>query len=171
MSWVQALLEWLRTFWPFVIVMQYERGVRYWRGQVVGTEALMPDWYWCVPFFMDIHTIPVMPDILKLWNLNLTTRDGASIRVRANIRYEVFDAIKAYNEVQDYKDNLADECRTSIARVIRAKEYIDVLAEQDKLERECKNEMNKVVKDWGIKVIRVGYTDFIRTIDLSLANV
>lgn len=170
MSWVQALLEWLRNFWPFVVVMQYERGVRYWRGRVVGV-ALEPDWYWCVPFFMEIHQVQVMPDILKLWNLCVTTQDNAPLRVRANVRYEIFDAIAVWNNVQDYKDNLGDEARTHIARVMRRRNYAELLADQDTIEKECKNEMNKVVKDWGIKVIRVGITDFIRTKDISLAQI
>lgn len=150
--------------------MQWERGVRYWRGRVIGA-SLEPDWYWCVPFFMHVETVPVTPDILKLWNLCISTRDNTGIRVRANVRYEIFDAVKAWNEVQDYKDNLADEARTHIARVVRKLEYAALLADQDSVERDCKNEMNKVVKDWGIKVIRVGLTDFIRTRDISLAQV
>lgn len=174
MSWIQALLEWLRTFWPFVIVMHFERGIRYWRGVIVEGKyggQLEPGWYWCLPFFMYIETVHVKPDILKLWNLCVTTQDDKTIRLRANVRYEVFDAVAAWNNVQDYKDNLADECRTNIARVVRKREYGSLLLDQDAVERECKNEMNKVVKEWGIKVIRVGLTDFIRTKDISLANV
>lgn len=170
MSWVQALLEWLRNFWPFVIVFDYERGVRYWRGRVQG-EQLPADWYWCVPFFMHIETVHIKPDILKLWNLCVSTQDNTSLRLRANVRYEVFDAVKAWNEVQDYKDNLGDEARTNIAKVVRKRAYLELLADQDRVERECKNEMNAVVKEWGIKVIRVGITDFIRTKDISLAQV
>lgn len=170
MSWVQALLEWLRTFWPFVIVMQWERGIRYWRGRVVGGN-LEPDWYWCVPFFMHVEVVPVTPDILKLWNLCVSTQDNVGIRLRANVRYEIVDAVAAWNNVQDYKDNLADEARTHIARVVRKQEYTVLLADQDRVERDCKNEMNKVVRDWGIRVIRVGLTDFIKTKDISLAQI
>jgi regulator of protease activity HflC (stomatin/prohibitin superfamily) len=170
MSWVQALIEWLRQFWPFVIVMHYERGVRYWRGQIVG-DALEPDWYWCVPFFMHVETIPVKPDILKLWNLNVSTKDDRQLRVRANIRYELFDAVKAWNEVQDYKDNLGDEARTHLSKVVRERDYADLLADQATVEREAKNAMNAVVKEWGIKVIRCSITDFTKTRDISLASV
>lgn len=174
MSWIQALLEFLRPFFPFVIVMHFERGCRYWRGQIVEGRFggnLEPNWYWCIPFFMHIETVPVKPDILKSFNMNITTADDKSIRVRANVRFEIFDAVRAWNEVQDYKDNLGDECRTHIARVMRKREYLDLLADQDRVEREAKNEINAVVKEWGIKILRVGITDFTRTRDISLANV
>ena len=143
-SWVQALLEWLRTFWPFVIVMHYERGVRYWRGQIVGGN-LEPNWYWCVPFFMHVETIPVKPDILKLWNLCVSTKDNHPIRLRANVRYEIFNATAAWNEVQDYKDNLGDEARTHLAKVVRERDSAALLADQSTVEREAKNAMNAVV--------------------------
>ena len=174
MSWVEAVLSFLRQFWPIEIVMEYERGVRYFRGRVMRGKHggnLPPDWYWFIPFFMHVETIPVTPDILKLYNLNVTTRDDKQIRLRANVRYEITDAVKAWNEVQDYKDNLGDEARTHIASVVRERDYADLLHDQGKIERECKNEMNAVVKAWGIRVIRVGITDFIKTKDISLASV
>lgn len=170
MTWVQALLEWLRTFWPFVIVMEWERGVRYWRGQVIQGD-LPPNWYWCVPFFMHVETVPVTPDILKLWSLNVSTKDSVGLRIRANVRYEIFNAVAAWNNVQDYKDNLGDEARTHLARVVRERDYKDLLADQTTVEREAKNAMNAVVKEWGIKVIRCSITDFIKTKDLSVAQV
>lgn len=169
MSWVQALIEWLRQFWPFVIVMQYERGVRYWRGQVIG-EDLGPDWYWCVPFFMHIESVAVKPDIMKLWKIGLTTLDGVGLIISANIKYEVIDAIAAWNNVQDYKDNLADECRTHLAKRIRELTYEDLLANQPKLEKSCKDTMTTAVRDYGVVIIRVGITDFIRTKNFSLVN-
>lgn len=178
MNWFTGLVEWLSRFWPFEIVMEFERGVPYLFGQLLEKETwwcyggnLKPRCYVKVPWFMEIHTVPVKPDILKLWNINVTTKDGAALRIRANVRYEIFDAIKAWNEIQDYKDNLGDECRTHLSGVVREVEYKTLLADQANVEREAKNAANKIVRDWGIKVIRVGITDFIKTKDISLAQV
>lgn len=177
-SWVEAILGFLRQFWPFLIVKEFERGVPYLFGQLLEKETwwcyggnLTPRCYLYIPFFMEIEAVPVKPDVLKLWNINVSTKDDKPIRLRANVRYEIPDAIKAWNEVQDYKDNLGDEARTHIASVVRDRDYSELLHDQGKIERECKNEMNAVVKEWGIKVIRVGITDFTRTRDISLANV
>lgn len=174
MSWVQALLDFLAKFWPFVIVYHFERGVRYWRGRIITGRFggnLVPGWYLVMPFWSHIETVPIVPDILRLYNMNVTTSDDKSLRIRANVRYEVSDAIAAWNNVQDYKDNLSDECRTHIARVVRKREYLSLLADQDKVEREAKSEINGVVREWGIKIHRVGLTDFTRTRDISLAQV
>lgn len=170
MSWVETLLSFLRQFWPLEVVYQWQMGVRYWRGRVIGGN-LEPDVYWFLPFLMHVETVNVTPDILKLWNINCTSRDGVALRVRANVRYEIFDAVAAFNNVQDYRDNLGDECRTHLASVVRQADFATLLADQANVEREAKNAANKVVKDWGIKVIRCSITDFIKTKDISLANV
>lgn len=178
MNFIQAILEFLRQFMPLEKVMHFERGMLYMCGQLREKETwwcyggqLEPRIYVVFPWLMEVHTVPVTPDILKLWNLCVSTKDNASLRIRANVRYEIFDAVKAYNSVQDYKDNLGDEARTNLARVVRERDYAGLLADQTTVEREAKNAMNAVVKEWGIKVIRVGITDFIKTKDISLANV
>ena len=177
-NFVQAIIDFAARFWPFEKVMWYERGVPYAFGRLMERETwwcyggqLEPRIYVVFPWFMEIHTVPVKPDILKLFNMNITTADDKPLRVRANVRYEIFDAVKAWNEIQDFKDNLGDECRTNISRVMRKREFLSLLADQDKIEREAKNEINAVVKDWGVKVLRVGIVDFVRTKDISLAQV
>lgn len=178
MSWVETLLSFIRQFWPFEIVWEYQLGVRYWRGRVVHGSRwwcsggnLKPGVYMFLPFFGHIEPINVKPDILKLYNMNITTADDKGIRCRANVRYEIFDAILWWNELQDAKDNLADECRTHIPRVMRKREYLPLLGDQDEVEREAKNKINAIAKDWGARVLKIGITDFIRTRDISLASV
>lgn len=177
-NFIQAIIDFAARFWPLEKVMHYERGILYMCGQLRDEPTwwcyggqLEPRVYVVFPWLMEVHTVPVKPDILKLWNLNVSTKDDKQLRVRANVRYEIFDAVKAYNEIQDYKDNLGDEARTNLARVVRERDYAGLLADQSTVEREAKNAMNAVVKDWGIKVIRVGITDFTKTRDISLANV
>lgn len=178
MNWFSAVIDFIGRFWFLEKVMWFERGVPYLCGKLLAEESwwcyggnLTPRVYVIIPWFMEIHTVPVKPDILKLWNLNITTADDKSLRTRANVRYEIFDAVKAWNEVQDYKDNLADECRTNISKVMRKRNFLELLADQDKIEKEARSEINAVVKEWGIKILRVGITDFTRTKDISLAQV
>lgn len=178
MNWFSAVIEFIERFWFLEKVMHFERGVPYLFGQLLEKESwwcyggeLQPRVYVKVPWFMEIHMVPVKADILKLWNLNITTTDDVSLRFRANIRYEIFDAVKAWNEVQEYKDNLADECRTNLASAMRNMDYADLLKGQLGIEKDAKSAINKAVKEWGIRVIRVGVTDFIKTTDISLANV
>jgi regulator of protease activity HflC (stomatin/prohibitin superfamily) len=170
LNWFQALVDFLTRFWPFEIVHSYERGVRFWLG-TPSKEPSSPGLKVFVPWFGSVATVEVMPDILKLFNQNVTTKDGKSLMISANIRYEITDAVAAHCNVQDYKDNLADEARTHIATQVRELNYEELLHDQTAFEKSCKKAISPVVKEWGVKIIRVGLADFIVTKNFSLANV
>jgi regulator of protease activity HflC (stomatin/prohibitin superfamily) len=167
-SWVQAIFDFIRQFFPFEIVWSYQRGIRFWLG--VDRKELPPGLYMFLPFFGHIETVNVMPDVMKLWKFTPTTKDGVALTVSANIRYEITDARAAFCAVQDYKDNLGDECRTHLAARIRDCTYQELLEDQKKIERLSKDTMTTAVKDYGVRILRVGIVDFVKTKNLSLTQ-
>ena len=169
MNVIATLLEWLRQFWPFVIVHSYERGVRFWLGR--DTALLEPGVHAYVPFFGSVHPITVVQDYIRLGNQNLTTRDGKPLLVSCNVRYEVPDARAAFTQVQEFPTSLADAARQALVAEIRKYEYAELLGKQADLERDVKTAVNKVSSKWGVRVINVGLADFILTRSFSLANV
>lgn len=169
MNIIATLLEWLRQFWPFVIVHSFERGVRFWLGNDVAT--LEPGLHMFLPFFGSIETVHVVQDYVRLGNQNLTTKDGKPLLVSCNIRYEVFDARSAFVDVQEFVASLGDLARQALAQGVRNYEYADLLMKQSDLEREIRDSINKVSRKWGVKVTNIGLADFILTRSFSLANV
>lgn len=169
MNVIATLLDWLRQFWPFVIVHSYERGVRFWLGRDVA--LLEPGLHAYVPFFGSIHAVSVVQDYIRLGNQNLTTRDGKPLLVSCNVRYEVTDLRAAFTQVQEFPVSLADAARQALTAAIREYDYADLLPKQSELERDIKKKVNAVSKDWGVRVLNVGLADFISTRSFSLANV
>lgn len=169
MTFVQAILDFLRQFWPFQIVYSYQRGVRFWLGRDVAT--LEPGLYMFLPFFGHIENVTVVRDYIRLGNQNLTTRDGKPLLVSCNVRYEVTDARAAFTLVQEFPVSLGDAARQYLSSTIRDYDYAELLAAQSNLERECKNAINKESTKWGVRVTNVGLADFISTRSFSLANV
>lgn len=169
MSWVQVLLDFLRQFWPFEIVYEYQRGVRFWRGHAL--RELKIGLHMFCPFFGHIQIEDAKPDILRLYKQNVTTKDGVGLMISANVRWELISLLKAVLNVQDHKDNLADEARTALSRVVRSKTYAELLESQSSIETKIRNEMMKVVEDWGIQIHRVSIVDFIKTRSIALANI
>jgi regulator of protease activity HflC (stomatin/prohibitin superfamily) len=169
MNIVQAILDFLRQFWPMEIVHSYERGVRFWLGRDVA--LLEPGLHWFLPFFGSIHTVAVVQDYIRLGNQNLTTRDGKPLLVSCNIRYEVTDARAAFVGVQEFPVSLGDAARQHLSSAIREYDYADLLSKQSDLERDTKSAINKVSTKWGVRVTNVGLADFILTRSFSLATV
>jgi regulator of protease activity HflC (stomatin/prohibitin superfamily) len=167
-SWIQVVLDFIRQFFPFEIVHEYQSGVRFWCGHA-GKE-LPPGLYMFVPYFGSVYIEQVKPDIIRLYKQNVTTKDGIGLMISANVRYEIVSLRKCVINVQDHKDNLSDEGRTAISRVVREKTYDELVSQQKAIETEIRGTMADVVNDWGVKIWRVSFVDLIRTKSIALAN-
>jgi len=143
--------------------------VRFWCGH--AKKELAPGLYMFVPYFGSIYTEQVKPDIIRLYKQNITTSDGVGLMLSANVRYEIVSLLKCVINVQDHKDNLSDEARTAMARVVREKTYSELLSQQKAIETEIRSAMAAVVNDWGVKVWRVSIVDLIKSRSIALANI
>ena len=168
MTWVQAIFDFLRQFWPFEIVYSYQQGIRFWCGNDVA--EIDPGLYMFVPFFGRIEVLDTKPDVMRLANQDLTTLDGVGVTVSANVPYEINSARAAFVNVQKVTDNIADECRTAVAQAVRSHTYAELLAQQGEIENDVADRVAKVAGEWGVQVHRVNFADFIRTKSISLVR-
>lgn len=168
MGWLQPIFDFLRQFWPFEIVYSYEQGVRFWCGN--DTKELEPGLYMFVPFFGAIEKMNVRPDVLRLANQDITTKDGVGITVSANMLYEIHDARAAYVNVQNVTDNIMDACRTAISQEVRRHTYAELVADQEVVENAVADRVADAAADWGVQIHRVNFADFIKTRALSLVR-
>lgn len=168
MGWFQQVMDFLRQFWPFEIVYSYQRGVRFWCG--ADKAELDAGLYMFVPFFGRIEVLDTQPDVLRLANQDLTTKDGVPVSVSVNVLYEIHDARAAFVKVQKVTDNIADECRSSVAQAVRATTFADLLATQSDVENSIADGVAEVAGEWGVQIHRINFADFIRTRALSLTR-
>ena len=168
MGWLQPIIDFLRQFWPFEIVYSYQRGVRFWCG--TDKAELDSGLYMFLPFFGRIEVIDSQPDVMRLTNQDLTTRDGASVSVAVNVLYEIHDARAAFVKVQKVTDNIADECRAAVADAVRRYEFGELLAKQAQIENTIADSVAEVAGEWGVQVHRVNFADFIKTRAFSLTR-
>lgn len=168
MGWLQPIIDFLRQFWPFEIVYSYQRGVRFWCG--VDKAELDSGLYMFCPFFGKIEVIDSQPDVMRLANQDLTTKDGVPVSVSLNVLYEIHDARAAFVKVQKVTDNIADECRAGVAAAVRDCTFPELLARQGEIENEIADNVAKVAGEWGVQIHRVNFADFIRTRALSLTR-
>lgn len=166
MSWIQAIFDFLRQFWPFEIVHSYEAGVRFWLGN--DTKELDPGLYMFVPFFGSIAKMHIRPDVLWLANQDLTTQDGIGITVSSTLLYEINDARAAFVNVQNVEDNIMDACRAAISQEVRVRAYDALLAEPEAAEDAIADRVATATADWGVQIHRINFASFIKTRAISL---
>lgn len=179
MNIIKELLDFLREFWPFWIVRgDYQRGLRFWLGGYVkeldgkGRLFGIPTFglYAILPWFGAIEIVDVAPDVLKLFDQNVTTKDDVSVMMAANVAYRIVDAFASFTAIQQLENNLGDAFRRHLAKRVREKTWKELLEGQADLEKSCKGTLTTYVKKWGVEVEDVGFVCFVKTRNLSLAN-
>lgn len=179
MNWFQAIIDFLGKFWPLEVIYSWQRGVRFWfgnpvkildgRGKLFGfipTGGL----YAFLPFAGHIEVVNVAPDVLRLFDQNVTTKDGVGVMMAANVAYRIVDPLKATTEVQYLHNNLGDACRRHLAKRVRDRDWSELQEDQSKLEKSCRDTMTTHVKAWGVEIDDVGFVCFIRTKNISLTG-
>jgi regulator of protease activity HflC (stomatin/prohibitin superfamily) len=161
---MQALFEFLRTFWrsllPFVVVRDYERAVRFTMGK--SEPQLDPGFHWLIPGVQQYEILGVAEDVMDLPEQSITTTDGVSVTLSANIIYRIVDAQLAHIAVQDFEQSLTRAAMNHIARKTREWTYQELSEGQKDLERSLKNTMTTRVEKWGVEIVDVGITDLVK---------
>lgn len=162
-AWLGQLIDLLRSIaWPFYIVEAPALGVRFTRGR--PGKALPPDWYFAWPFFQRIAWVSMAADYADLANLALTTTDGESVYVSANIGFHVTDPVKYLTEVQDFHNSLAREACGLLSKKVRRRAWGEILEDQRLVECQIRGALNRKVGEWGVRVDTVRLTDLMRRV-------
>src|SRR5687768_6768983 len=95
-----ALFAWSRGVLARVVVYDYEGGVRYDRGHLVG--AVEPGVHWILRRSSRIDKIDTRPQLVCVRGQEVLTKDGISIRASVTAEYEVVDAQRALTAHSDF---------------------------------------------------------------------
>lgn len=165
-DWLIELAKWLYQFWPARIVNSFQQGVRFYKGQ---DEALLRTglhWFWPIVGSLDVEC--VVEDVCPLETQTLTTIDDKSITLIGSVAYKITNMRKWLTGVTDFHTSLQGKCERYLARAIRSKKYLDIVATQDELEESLRKEITAAVEDWGVKILDVGITSFSQTPSLRI---
>lgn len=187
---LSALLQFIRdVLWPFFIVSEPNRGVRYtfgrpgvkWRAWWgIREPVLEPDWYFAIPWAQEIRMTNCAEDTIDVANLPITTKDGIQATVSYNIRLRVHDPLKYQTKLRQEVDNAKSdtmpsaihaECSTAVASMMRRRRWDQIYKSQGAIG----NKITKILIDdlatWGIDVVSGGLTICSQAIPLALIHV
>jgi regulator of protease activity HflC (stomatin/prohibitin superfamily) len=142
----------------FRIVRQFERGVVFRWGKVLGTprEAgitmLRPFSDRLVRVNTQIVTMPVPAQ-------EGITRDNVTVRVDAVVYFRVIEPVKALIEVQDYLFAIGQVAQTSLRSIIGKSELDELLTNREPLNRGLALMLDSPAVGWGIHIDRVEIKD------------
>lgn len=142
---------------PCRIVHSYEHGVKFRFGQDIAELPAGLHWFW--PFVESIEVLNVAPEVRNLVTQTVTTKDGHSVTLSANVCYCIVDARLAFTKIQDFDNSMEAYAMVHLARSVSRLTMLQLKRERAQVERNLARALSKRVKPWGARIQWVGLTD------------
>jgi len=141
------------------IVPEYERGVIFRLGRVVGARGpgiffLLPVLEKMVRTNLQIMAVPVQPQ-------QVITRDNVTVSVDAVAYLQVIDPSASIVRIRDWYTSAQLVAQTSLRAIVGRHELDQMLSEREAVNIELARALDEQTEAWGIKVHRVEVRDVV----------
>ncbi len=139
------------------VVQQYERGVIFVLGRLIGAKG--PGLFLVPPFISRMMKVDLRIVTLTVPPQEVITRDNVTIRVTAVIYFYVVDPIAAVVNVVNFNQATTQIGQTTLRNVLGQSELDELLAERKKINRDLQVIIDEQTERWGVKVTAVEIKD------------
>jgi regulator of protease activity HflC (stomatin/prohibitin superfamily) len=139
------------------IVQQYEKGVVFRFGRVVGEKN--PGLVIIMPFVNVLRKVSFRVVTMPIQSQGIITRDNVSVDVSAVSYYRVVDATKSVIAIENVKEAINQIAQTTLRKVVGQHTLDEMLAETDKINIDIKEILDLQTADWGVLVTLVELKD------------
>jgi regulator of protease activity HflC (stomatin/prohibitin superfamily) len=154
------------TAWIFIVILlfiilsaaikilrEYERGVIFRLGRLVGTRG--PGLIVIIPGIEKMVRMSLRTVVLDVPPQDVITKDNVSIKVNAVIYFRVMIPQDAVVQVEDFLYATGQLAQTTLRSIVGQAELDEILAEREKINHRLQNILDKQTDAWGIKVSMV----------------
>ena len=139
------------------VVQQYERGVIFVLGRLIGAKG--PGLFLVPPFISRMSKVDLRIVTLTVPPQEVITRDNVTIRVTAVLYFYVVDPITAVINVMNFTQATTQIGQTTLRNVLGQSELDELLAERNKINRDLQVIIDEHTTRWGVKVTAVEIKD------------
>ena len=139
------------------VVQQYERGVIFVLGRLIGAKG--PGLFLVPPFISRMSKVDLRIVTLTVPPQEVITRDNVTIKVTAVVYFKVIDPIAAVVNVVNFNQATTQIGQTTLRNVLGQSELDELLAERKKINRDLQAIIDEQTERWGVKVTAVEIKD------------
>src|SRR5579859_4770400 len=139
------------------IVQQYERGVVFVLGRLIGAKG--PGLFMIPPFISQMVRVDLRIVTLTVPPQEVITRDNVTIKVTAVIYFYVVDPIAAVVNVMNFNQATTQIGQTTLRNILGQSELDELLAERKKINLALQVMIDEQTERWGVKVTAVEIKD------------
>jgi len=139
------------------VVKQYEEGVLFRLGKVVGVKK--PGLTGIVPGVDVLRRISMRIVTMPIQSQGIITRDNVSVDVSAVAYYRVIDATKSVVAIENVASAIDQIAQTTLRKVVGQHTLDETLAETDRINVNIREILDVATEDWGVVVTLVELKD------------
>jgi regulator of protease activity HflC (stomatin/prohibitin superfamily) len=139
------------------IVQQYEKGVLFRLGRVIGVRE--PGLTLIVPLIDVLRRVSLRIVTMPIQSQGIITRDNVSIDVSAVAYYRVTDAVKSVVAIENVAAAINQIAQTTLRKVVGQHTLDETLAETDRINSSIREILDVQTEDWGVVVTLVELKD------------
>ena len=139
------------------IVKQYERGVLFRFGRVVGARG--PGLRLIIPIVDVLHRVSLRIVTMPIQSQGIITRDNVSVDVSAVAYFRVVDAVKAVVAIENVYVAIDQIAQTTLRKVVGQHTLDETLSETDRINKDIREILDVATLDWGVEVTLVELKD------------
>jgi regulator of protease activity HflC (stomatin/prohibitin superfamily) len=139
------------------IVKQYEVGVLFRLGRVIGVRA--PGLRVIIPFVDVLHRVSLRIVTMPIQSQGIITRDNVSVDVSAVAYFKVVDAVKSVVAIENVYSAIDQIAQTTLRKVVGQHTLDETLSETDRINLDIREILDVNTVDWGVVVTLVELKD------------
>ncbi len=139
------------------IVQQYEKGVHFRLGKVVGVRE--PGFRPIIPVIDSLRHVSLRIVTMPIKSQGIITRDNVSVDVSAVAYFKIVDAVKSVVAIEDVYSAINQIAQTTLRKVVGMHALDEILAETDTLNVNIREILDVTTADWGVIVTLVELKD------------
>ncbi len=139
------------------IIKQYELGVLFRLGRVIGT--LQPGLRFIIPFVDVLHRVSLRIVTMPIQSQGIITKDNVSVDVSAVAYFRVIDAVKSVLAIENVRAAIDQIAQTTLRKVVGQHTLDETLSETDRINLDIREILDMTTLDWGIEVTLVELKD------------
>ncbi len=139
------------------IVQEYERGVIFRLGRLVGAKG--PGLFLIIPFVDRFVKVDLRTVTLDVPAQEAITKDNITVKVNAVVYFRVVDPSAAVVNVEDYRRATWNIAQTTLRNVLGQSELDELLQHRESINSKLQQIIDEATEPWGVKVSIVEVKD------------
>jgi regulator of protease activity HflC (stomatin/prohibitin superfamily) len=139
------------------IVAEYERGVIFRLGRIVGAKG--PGLFLLIPIVDKMVKIDLRTITLDVPAQEAITSDNVTVKVNAVVYFRVLNPVDAVIQIEDYRRATWQIAQTSLRNVIGQSQLDQLLQDRESINERLQLIIDEATEPWGVKVSIVEVKD------------